>query len=122
MHIFGVEGNGLGAVAVIDIARLHTGSADYVILRQSDLHVIGAEVGKKLGQSMELVAIPPSVPPNLGKPLPSEQKGALVSGARNNFGEGCLEFDFELHIRTRRNRTRQLHLENRLVVWIAIIR
>ncbi len=99
VHVFGMEGDGLGTVAVVGIARLHTGCADDVILRQRDLHIISAEVGKELGHGMELMTIPLPMPPysDLGEPLPGEQKSAFVSGAGDHFRKGRLELDFELH-------------------------
>src|ERR1035437_2993488 len=73
---------------------------------------------------MELMTTPRSLPPDtdLGKPLPGKQEGALVSSARDNLREGRLELDFELHILPRLDRTRQLQLEDRLVVRVTVIR
>ena len=106
VDIFGVEGDGLGTIAVVGVAGLHARGADHVILRQRDLHVIGAEVGEELGHGVELMAIPSAVPPHadLGKPLSGEQEGALVAGARNHLRKGRLELDLELHILAGRDR------------------
>ena len=123
VDILGVEGDGLGAVAVVALTGLYASRADDVVLRQRDLHVIGAEVGEELGHGVELVAVPCSMPPDadFGKPLSGEQEGALVAGAGDDLGELGAELDSELHILAGRYRTRQLHLEDRLVVGIAVV-
>ena len=123
VNIFGMKSYRLGAVSIIVVADLHSSRADDIILRQRNLHVIGAEVGEELGHGMELVAIPLPVPPqaDLGKPLSGEQESALITGARDHLGKGCFELDLELHAFARSDRSRQLHLEDRLVVRIAIV-
>src|SRR5208283_1634648 len=123
VDILGMKGDGLAAVAIVGVAGRHAGCADYVALRQSDIHIIGAEVGKEFGRGVELVAVPCAMPPhsNLGKPLSGKQECALVSGASDNFRKRGAKLDPELHVLARRYRMRQAHFEYRLVIGIAVV-
>src|SRR5207249_11926306 len=79
---------------------------------------------KKLCCSVELVTIPRALPPHsdFWKPLSAQHKIALPSCARLRLRQLIVEYNFELHIRTGRNRLRYTHVHDGLVILVAIIR
>ncbi len=71
VDILGLKDKCLGAVRVGSFGCLHAGGADVEIGWQSQLHVVGAEVGEELRGCVKLVAVPGILPPHpdLRKPL-----------------------------------------------------
>ncbi len=123
VNVFGVKGDGFGSIGIIVCASLHASRTNDVALRQRDLHVVSAEIGKKLSHRVELMAIPCPVPPHadLGKPLSGEQEGALVASAGDHLRENRMELYLEDDVLSGWDRAGKLDFKDGLVVGIAII-
>ena len=123
VDVFAAEGQGLGAVFVNGFGKLHPAGAHDFVLRQGELYIEGAEVGKEFCVGMELMTVPRPLPPDadLGEPLRSHHEIVAVAGAGEDLPKLVVERDPELHRFVRRHRARQLDLEHGAVIGIAIV-
>jgi len=73
---------------------------------------------------MKLMAIPRVMPPHahFREPLRHHKEIPLVAGALHHFRKLVVKCDFENDVRAWRDRLCELHLENRVVVRIAVVR
>ncbi len=106
------------------IGDFYSARANHFILRHGEFHVVDAEVGEELRRVVILVAIPRAVPPNshFRKPLAAEQEIAFPSRTSLGLGKFCLKGNLELNECARRDRFRDMQIDDGLIIFIAVVR
>ena len=122
-YVLGMKCQRLRAVAVVFAGDQIAARADDFIHRDSDAHVVRAEVRKKFRGGMKLMAIPRVLPPHadLRKPLAHHKEIAFVARALDHFGKLVAKRHAELHRCAGRNGLGQRHLHHGVVVGIVIV-
>jgi hypothetical protein len=123
VDVFGMEGDGFGAVGIVRARNEIAARADDFVLRQREFHIEGAEIGEEFGVGVELVAIPGVLPPHADfwKPLADHDEVAFVAGAMEDFGKLIVKGNVKLHGSARSYGLGQRDLENGAVVGIVVV-
>src|SRR5262249_49161147 len=112
------------SIGAVYAAHLDPACANDLVLRYGQPHVVDAEISEEFGRIVVLVAIPGAVPPDsdLGEPLSAEQEITFPAGSGLRLGKLRLEGDLELNECTCRDRLGQAQVDDRLIIFITVVR